>query len=62
VNRISNVQVSGIVADNLEFVVDHQAGTIGELSLDRVSVPEAMKTVHLAGDAKILKDISTLKL
>lgn len=59
---IKRLHLSGIVADNLEFVLDHQAGTIGELSLDRVSVPEAMKTVNLAGDVKILKDISTFKL
>jgi hypothetical protein len=59
--EIKRLQLSNIVADNLEFLFDHQAGTIGELSFEQVSVTKATKRIKLSGEAKILNDISTLK-
>jgi hypothetical protein len=59
--EIKRLQLSNIVADNMEFLFDHQTGTIGELSVEQVSVPKATKRIQRSGEAKILNDISTLK-
>ena len=53
--QIQRLQISGVVADGLEHLLDHQTGTIESLDLRDVSVPETTKTVHLTGEAKIIQ-------
>jgi hypothetical protein len=51
--EIQRLQISGVVADGMEHVLDHQAGTIESLHLRDLSVSAATKSVHQGGEAKI---------
>ncbi|NBV85087.1 MAG: hypothetical protein EBS01_02210 [Verrucomicrobia bacterium] len=53
--QIQRLQMSDIVADGLEQLLDHQAGTIESLDLRDVSVSEITKVIHQGSEAKILK-------
>jgi hypothetical protein len=50
--QIQRLQITNVVADALEQVLDHQTGTIEALDLRDVSVPETTKVVHQTGEAK----------
>jgi len=54
-SQIQRLQITDIVADGLEHVLDHQTGTIESLDVRDVSVPDTTKVVHLGGEAKITK-------
>jgi hypothetical protein len=41
------------VAEGLEHILDHQAGTIEALDLRDLSIPATTKAVHQGGKAKI---------
>ena len=51
--EIQRLQISGVVADGLEDLLDHQTGTIESLELRDLSIPETTRAVHLTGEAKI---------
>jgi len=51
--KIRHLQIAEVVAEGLEHVVDHQAGVIDRLDMDRVSAPGILEAVHLAGEASI---------
>jgi hypothetical protein len=51
--QIQRLQISGVVADGLEHLLDHQTGTIEFLDLRDISIPETTRAVHLTGEAKI---------
>lgn len=51
--QIQRLQITDVVAEGLEHVLDHQAGTIESLHLRDLSVSAATKPVHQGGDAKI---------
>ena len=51
--QIERLQVTDVVADGLEQILDHQAGTIEALDLRNLSIPPATKTVNQSGEAKI---------
>ena len=53
--QIQRLQISDVVADGLEHVLDHQAGTIETLDLRDLSIPTVTKAVHQGGEAKISK-------
>jgi hypothetical protein len=53
--HIQHLQISDVVADGLEQVLDHQAGTIDVLNLRDISIPATTKAVHTDGEGKILK-------
>jgi len=53
--KIQRLQITGVVADGLEHLLDHQTGTIESLDLRDVSVTETTQAVHLAGEAKIMQ-------
>ncbi len=59
--QIQRMQISDVVAEGLEHVLDHQAGTIGEIGFEQVSVPKGTKRMQRTGEAKILNDVSTIK-
>ena len=50
--QIQRLQIDHVVAEGLEQVLDHQAGTIGSLDLREISIPAATKTVHQGGEAR----------
>jgi hypothetical protein len=51
--HIQRLQISGVVADGLEHLLDHQTGTIEFMDLRDISSPETTRAVHLTGEAKI---------
>jgi hypothetical protein len=51
--QIQRLQISGVVADGLEHLLDHQTGTIEFMDLRDISIPETTRAVHLTGEAKI---------
>jgi hypothetical protein len=51
--QIQRLQITGMVADGLEHVLDHQAGTIAALDLRGLSLSTATKAIHQGGEAKI---------
>jgi hypothetical protein len=53
--QIQRLQITDVVAEGLEQLLDHQAGTIEALDLCDLSIPDAMKAVHQGGEAKITK-------
>ena len=53
--RIQRLQIMDVVAEGLESVLDHQAGTIEALDLRELSLSANMKAVHQGGEAKITK-------
>ncbi len=53
--QIQRLQIDGLVADGLEQLLDHQAGTIEALDLRDLSIPATTEAVHQGGDAKITK-------
>ena len=53
--QIQRLQISDVVADGLEHVLDHQAGTIETLDLRDLSIPTVTKAVHQVCEAKISK-------
>jgi hypothetical protein len=53
--QIQRLQISDVVADGLEHVLDHQAGTIEALDLRDLSFPASTEAVHQVGEAKITK-------
>jgi hypothetical protein len=53
--QIQRLQISAVVAEGLEHVLDHQAGTIEALDLRDLSIPATTKAVHQVGEAKITK-------
>jgi hypothetical protein len=53
--QIQRLQISDVVADGLEHVLDHQAGSIEALDLRDLSIPESTEAVHQGSEAKIAK-------
>ena len=53
--QIQRLQISDVVADGLEHVLDHQAGTIEALDLRDLSIPATTKAVRQSTEAKITK-------
>jgi len=53
--QIQRLQIMDVVAEGLEFVLDHQAGTIEALDLRELSLSANMKAVHQTSEAKITK-------
>jgi hypothetical protein len=53
--QIQRLQISDVVAEGLEHVLDHQAGTIEALDLRDLSIPATTKAVHQGGEGKITK-------
>jgi hypothetical protein len=53
--QIQRLQISDVVADGLEQVLDHQAGSIEALDLRDLSTPAMTKAVHQSGEAKITR-------
>jgi hypothetical protein len=51
--QFQRLQISDVVAEGLEHVLDHQAGTIEALDLRELSIPATTKAVHQGGEAKI---------
>jgi hypothetical protein len=51
--QIQRLQISGVVADGLEHLLDHQTGTIESLDLDRISAPSMANPIRRQGDATI---------
>jgi hypothetical protein len=51
--KIQRLQISGVVAEGLEHLLDHQTGTIESLDLRDISIPNSTKAVHQSGEAKI---------
>ena len=51
--QIQRLQISDIVAEGLEHVLDHQAGTIESLDLRDLSIPATTEAVHQGSGAKI---------
>jgi hypothetical protein len=52
---IQRLQIQDVVAEGLEAVLDHQAGTIEALDLRDLSIPSVTKHVQQGGVAKITK-------
>jgi hypothetical protein len=50
--QIQRLQIDHVVADGLEQVLDHQAGTIESLDVRELSIPAATKIVHQGEEAK----------
>jgi hypothetical protein len=53
--QIQRLQITDVVAEGLENILDHQAGTIEALDLRDLSIPAPTKAVHRGGEAKITK-------
>jgi hypothetical protein len=53
--KIQRLQIRDVVADGLEHVLDHHAGTIESLDLGDLSVPATTNVVQLRGEATINK-------
>jgi hypothetical protein len=53
--QIQRLQITDVVAEGLEHVLDHQAGTIEALDLRELSLSAHMKAVHQTSEAKITK-------
>ena len=53
--QIHRLQISGVVAEGLEHILDHKTGTIEALDLRDLSIPSTTKAVHQGGEAKITK-------
>jgi hypothetical protein len=53
--QIERLQIDHVVAEALEFVLDHQAGVIASLDLRELSISDTTKAVHQSGEAKITK-------
>ena len=51
--HIERLQIDNVVAEGLEQVLEHQAGTIKDLDLRELSLPAATKTVHKGEEAAI---------
>jgi hypothetical protein len=51
--QIQRMQITDVVAEGLEQVLDHQAGTIEALDLRDLSMPATTKAFHQGGEAKI---------
>ena len=51
--HIERLQIDNVVAEGLEQVLEHQAGTIKDLDLRELSLPAATKTVHKGEEAEI---------
>jgi hypothetical protein len=51
-SQIQRLQIDHVVADGLERVPEHQAGTIESLDLCELSTPAATKIVHEGEEAK----------
>jgi len=49
------LQISDVVADGLEQVLDHQAGAIESLDLRELLISATTKAVNQSGEAKIAK-------
>jgi len=53
--QIQRLQISDVVAEGLEHVLDHQAGTIEALDLRDLSIPATTKAVRQGTEGKIIK-------
>jgi hypothetical protein len=53
--QIQRLQITDVVAEGLEHVLDHQAGTIEALDLRDLSIPATTKAVRQSTEAKITK-------
>lgn len=53
--QIQRLQITDVVADGLEHVLDHQVGSIEALDLRDLSIAATTKAVHQGGEAKITK-------
>ena len=53
--HIQRLQITGVVADGLKQVLDHQAGTIETLDVRDLSIPEITQAVHQGVEAKTTK-------
>jgi hypothetical protein len=51
--RIERLQLADIAAGGLEHVLDHRAGTIDLLDLERVAAPGFTRVIGISADAKI---------
>lgn len=57
--QIQQLQIADVVAEGLEHILDHQAGTIETLDFHDVSVPTATKAIHQADEGKITRTLGT---
>ena len=57
--QIERLQIDHVVAEALEFVLDHQAGVIASLDLCELSISDTTKAVHQTGQANITKTKGT---
>jgi hypothetical protein len=53
--QIQRLQITDVVAEGLEHILDHQAGTIEALDLRDLSIPASTEAVQQSGEAKITK-------
>jgi len=53
--QIRRLQITGVVAEGLGHLLDHQTGTIEALDLRDVSVPETTRVIQQGDEAKITK-------
>ena len=57
--QIERLQIDHVVAEGLEFILDHQAGIIASLDLCELSISDTTKAVHQTGQANITKTKGT---
>ncbi len=53
--HIQRLQITDVVAEGLERILDHQVGTIETLDLHDLLISASMKKFHRSGDAKIIR-------
>ena len=53
--QLRHIQIGDVVAEGLEHILDHQAGTIELLDVNEVSGSGGVKPIHQSGGAKILR-------
>ena len=53
--QLRHIQIGDVVAEGLEHILDHQAGTIELLDVNEVSGSGGVNPIHQSGGAKILR-------
>ena len=53
--QIQRLQITDVVAEGLEQLLDHQAGTIEALDLRDLSIPATTEAVHQGTEGKIIQ-------
>jgi hypothetical protein len=49
------MQITNVVAEGCERILDHQVGTIETLDLRDLSISASIEKVHQSGNAKIIR-------